>query len=237
MKALLLAAGLGTRLRPLTDTIPKCMVPIHGRPLLDYWLQLLTDAGVNEIAVNTSYLPDVVRDYVAQSPFRDAVRLVHEDALLGTAGTVRNNAEWLRSDAPFFVAHADNLTRFSMEHFTAAHNARPNGCDITMMTFETDHPQSCGIVELDAEGRVVAFHEKQPNPPCNLANAAVFIMQPSVLDMLDKMGADPIDISVDVLPHYLGKMSVWTNRDYHRDIGTLESLQKAEQEFNVRGVA
>jgi len=81
MKALLLAAGLGTRLRPLTNTIPKCMVPVRGRPLLDYWLDLLLSAGIEQLLVNTHYLPDVVREFVRSSQWEARIKLAHEDHL------------------------------------------------------------------------------------------------------------------------------------------------------------
>ncbi len=86
MRALLLAAGLGMRLRPLTDTVPKCLVPIRGKPLLGYWLELFLGGGVERVLVNTHHLPETVRHFVAESPWRERIALVHEDRLLGTGG-------------------------------------------------------------------------------------------------------------------------------------------------------
>src|SRR5688572_30374554 len=106
MRALLLAGGLGTRLRPLTDRIPKCLVPIHGKPLLEYWLDLLFQGGVETALVNTHYLPEPVRAFVEASHWRDRITLVHEDVLLGTGGTVLRNREFFGGEA-FIVAHAD----------------------------------------------------------------------------------------------------------------------------------
>ena len=230
MRALLLAAGFGTRLRPLTDRIPKCLVPIHGRPLLGLWLDMLFPAGIERILVNTHYLPEEVRGFVASSPWRDRIDLVHEDRLLGTGGTVLQNRRFF-GDRAFLVAHADNLTRFDLKAFMAAHEQRPPEAEITMMTFETDRPETCGIVELDDRSRVVGFHEKSPSPPGNRANAAVYVFEPSVLDFLASLGKDTIDISTEVLPRYLGRMSAYHNGDYHRDIGTPESLAAAHREF------
>lgn len=230
MRALLLAGGLGTRLRPLTDTIPKCLVPIRGKPLLAYWLDLLFRSEVDAALVNTHYLPGPVREFVAVSPWRDRITLVHEDVLLGTGGTVLRNRSFFGDEA-FMVAHADNLTRFDPAAFIARHRARPAGCDITMMTFETDDPRSCGIVEEDERGVVRAFHEKVANPPGNHANAAVYIFEPSVIGFLAGLGKDVIDLSTEVIPHYLGRMATFHNTGYHRDIGTPESLARAEREF------
>jgi len=227
MKAVLLAAGFGTRLRPLTDTIPKCLVPIRGRPLLGIWLDLLFPSYVTQALVNTHYLPDAVRAFVGASPWRQRIRLVHEPELLGTGGTLVANRDFL-GDEPFLVAHADNLTRFDVAAFIAAHRHRPAGAEITMMTFATDQPQCCGIVELDEASVVVAFHEKVSNPPGNLANAAVYILEPSVLRFIAGLGKPVVDISTELLPHFLGRISTFQNDDYHRDIGTPESLAKAE---------
>lgn len=230
MKALLLAAGLGTRLRPLTDHVPKCLVQIHGKPLLGYWLDMLLPNGIDRALINTHYLPEPVRAFVKNSPWVESIDLVHEDELLGTGGTVLKNRSYLQH-GPFMLVHADNLTRFDVSAFMAAHASRPAGVDITMMTFYTDAPQSCGIVELDGLGVVRQFHEKVANPPSNFANAAVYIFEPSVIDFLATLNKDVIDISTEVLPAYLGRMHAFHNDNYHRDIGTPESLALAELEF------
>lgn len=231
MRALLLAAGLGTRLRPITDRVPKCLVPIHGMPLLAYWLDLLLTAGIEQVMVNTHYLPGTVRAFVQSSPWRDKIMLVHEDVLLGTGGTILKNREFL-AGGPFMLAHADNLTRFDVHAFMDAHARRQPGVEITMMTFDTDTPQSCGIVELDGRGIVLAFHEKSKTPPGNRANAAVYIFEPTVIEFLASLGKEFIDLSTEVLPKYLGRMQAFHNPDYHRDIGTPESLRLAEQEYS-----
>lgn len=230
MRALLLAAGLGTRLRPITDHIPKCLVQVHGKPLLEYWLDLLLPNGIDQIILNTHYLPDEVRTYIGSTRWRDRVTLVHEKKLLGTGGTVLRNRNFFEG-LPFLVAHADNLTRFNVSAFLARHESRPAGTEITMMTFETDSPRSCGIVEEDGFGVVTAFHEKVENPPGNHANAAVYIFEPGVIAFLDSLGRDVIDLSTEVMPHYIGRICTFHNFDYHRDIGTPESLRLAGIEF------
>ena len=230
MRALLLAAGLGTRLRPITDSIPKCLVPIHGRPLLGYWLDLLCRGGIERILVNMHYFPEQVERFVKDSVWSDKVDLVYESDLLGTGGTVLRNRKWLEK-GPFILAHADNLTRFRVQDFVLRHEMRPAGTDITMMTFDTDAPQTCGIVEEDAAGVVVAFHEKVAYPPGNHANAAVYILEPSVIDFIASLGKDFVDLSTEVIPAYVGRMTTFHNSDYHRDIGNPESLERAQREF------
>ena len=230
MRALLLAAGLGTRLRPLTDSVPKCLVPIHERPLLDYWLELLLGGPIDSVVINTYYLADKVRDFISRSRWRERVMLVHEDSLLGTGGTVLRNRAFFGRE-PFMVVHADNLSVFDVPRFIASHAARPRDAALTMMTFDTDAPQACGIVEQDAGGIVTRMHEKVANPPGTRANAAIYIFEPEVVDFIASLGRPVVDLSTEVLPHFMGRIWSFHNAGYHRDIGSPESLRKAQSEF------
>jgi len=230
MRALLLAAGLGTRLRPLTNNIPKCLVPVNERPLLDYWLELLITQGIERVLINTHYLADVVKQYIAESRWTKQIEIVHEELLLGTGGTILHNRDFFK-EQPFLVAHGDNLTVFDVNNLISRHEKRPNNIDITMMTFETDTPSACGIVEENDGGIVTAFHEKVVNPPGNRANGAVYIFEPSVIDFLVGLKSDAIDLSREVLPHFMGRIYTYFNRGYLRDIGTPESLHQAEKEI------
>lgn len=230
MKALLLAAGEGTRLRPITNEIPKCLVPINGKPLLEYWLENLTKAGVKEFLINTSYLHTQVETFVAKSIYKDKITLVYEKELLNTGGTLFENREFFSTE-PFFLIHADNLSFCDFEAFINSHTNRPQNCDITMMLFSSDNPSSCGIVELDEMEIVQQFYEKVQNPPSNLANGAVYICEPSIFDFLESLGQEKIDFSLDVLPAYMGKINTFVNDTYHRDIGTVESFAMAQIEI------
>jgi len=226
----LLAAGIGSRLRPLTNTTPKCLVQVGGRPLLDYWLDLVFAGGIERALLNTHWLADQVETHVAASPWRSRVDLVHEAALLGTGGTILANRDWFGQQA-FLVAHADNLTDFDVAGFISAHRSRPPGCMMTMLSFCTDDPASCGILELDSRNCVIAFHEKVKNPPGNLANGAVYIFEPDVIEDIARLGKSAVDLSTEIIPGYLGQiLSVETN-GYHRDIGNPESLHRARSEF------
>lgn len=230
MRALLLAAGFGTRLRPLTETIPKCLVPIAGRPLLDYWLELLSRGGISKVLVNLHYLPDAVRSFLATSTYPLEITTVFEERLLGTAGTLLKNREFFRQQ-PVMLIHADNLSRFNVGEFVQKFCDRERGIDITMMTFHTDAPEACGIVELDEAGVVRRFHEKVKNPPGNLANAAVYIVAPAVVEFIASLDEEVIEFTTDVLPHYLGRINTFHNQIYHRDIGTMENLTAARLEY------
>jgi mannose-1-phosphate guanylyltransferase len=233
MRALLLAAGIGSRLRPLTNTTPKCLVPVHDRPLLDYWLDLVFEGGIERALLNTHWLAEQVRQHVANSPWRSRIDLVHEDELLGTGGTVLANWSWFQDDA-FLVAHADNLTDFDVPGLIAAHRNRPKGHVMTMLGFRTDNPSSCGILELDRQNTVLAFHEKVANAPGNLANGAVYIFEPEVIADIAKLGKDVVDLSTEIIPNYMGRILCAETNGYHRDIGNLESLRRAHSEFKQK---
>jgi mannose-1-phosphate guanylyltransferase len=206
---------------------------VHGRPLLDYWLDLVFEGGVERVLLNTHWLAPQVHNHVATSSWATRIDLVHENELLGTGGTVLANREWFQNRV-FLLAHADNLTDFDVAHFIRAHESRPKGHVITMLGFRTDDPSSCGILELDQQNTVLAFHEKVPNPPGNLANGAVYIFEPEVLDAIASLGKPFVDLSTEVIPKFLGRILCVETGGYHRDIGTKESLRKANSEFKQR---
>lgn len=230
MRALLLAAGLGTRLRPITDSIPKCLVPLNGKPLLEYWLDNLSSVGVTQFLINSSYLHEQVEDYVKNSPYKEQISLVYESELLNTAGTLLKNRDFFKNEA-FMLVHADNLCFCDFNSFLQSHETRDTKCDITMMIFRTDTPSSCGIVELDKNSIVQKFYEKVQNPPSNLANGAVYICEPNIFTFLDSLKKENIDFSNEVLPKYLGRINTFLNDVYHRDIGTVESYEIAKSDI------
>lgn len=226
MKALLLAAGFGTRLRPLTDSIPKCLVPLGGRPLLEIWLSELAKAGIGPFLVNTHYLGERVESYVAKSKYAKDVTLVREAALLGTAGTLKTNLEFF-DDHDGLLVHADNYCEADLQHFVRVHHSRPSYCLMTMMTFRTAIPSSCGIVELDDQGVVQSFHEKTASPPGNLANGAVYILSSDLLSRMRTDFQNAIDFSTDVLPHLMGAIYTYETDGIFLDVGTPESYEQA----------
>jgi mannose-1-phosphate guanylyltransferase len=232
--ALLLAAGRGSRLLPLTKTLPKCLAPILGRPLLDVWFSLLERGPQPECCwLNTSYLPDLVRAHVTRKKLALSfpVHLFHEPTLLGTGGT-------LRALLPNFcgrdllLAHADNLTWFNLSDFYQAHLERPASAEITMMTFECDSPSSCGIAVTDQDGILTEFHEKVMDAPSKIANGAVYLFSPKALLKLQQLGPF-VDISSQVVPAFLNNIYCWRNTIYHRDIGNPQALAAAQSEFRT----
>jgi mannose-1-phosphate guanylyltransferase len=229
VKAFLLAAGLGTRLRPITDTIPKCMLVIDDRPLLDIWLDRLAAAGVDEVLVNLHHLPEVVRRHLAARTGPPSVRTVFEPALLGSAGTLLANRAWVE-DEPFFLAcNADNLTDFDLRLLIDAQSA--HGPVATLTVFHSDNPSAGGVVELDASGKIVGFVEKPIEPVSDLVNAGIYAFQPGVLDDIK---ATPADIGYDLLPQLVDRARAVPVESYFRDVGTADAYQRAREEWPAR---
>ena len=227
MRAILLAAGFGTRLRPLTDSLPKCLVPIAGEPLLGIWLRRLSAAGVRPFLVNTHYLSNQVADYLAHSPYADTVSIRHEETLLGTAGTLLANIDFLAEEDGLLV-HADNWCLADFRQFIAAHECRTPGCVMTMMVFRSDNPSSCGIVETDSFGVVQGFHEKVANPPGNLANGAVYLLGTEFLQLMRTEFCGVSDFSTEVLPHLIGRIQAHEVAAPFLDVGTPATYAQAE---------
>jgi mannose-1-phosphate guanylyltransferase len=226
MRALLLAAGLGTRLRPLTDTMPKCLVPIKGEPLLGIWLERLTQAGIGPFLVNTHHLAAQVEAFIQESSFHAQVTLVNEPKLLGTAGTLIANLGFFQREDGLLI-HADNYCLANFTEFQHAHRNRPPECVMTMMTFRTTDPSSCGIVELDDRGVVIGFHEKVAKPPGNLANGAVYIFSNELLDRLNTDLQMVKDFSTEVLNHFVGNIYSYETSAMFLDVGTSKTYEQA----------
>jgi mannose-1-phosphate guanylyltransferase len=232
MKAFLLAAGVGSRLRPITDTIPKCMVAIDGQPLLDIWLDAFTEAGIDEVLVNLHHLPDVVARHLGARIGPPSVRTFFEPELLGSAGTLAANREWVDGDEPFLVCNADNLTDFDLRSLVQTH--RDHDAIATLSVFHSDRPWAGGVVEIDGVGRVIGFAEKPANPVSDLTNAGMYAFHPSVLDEIDE--APPKDIGFDLLPRLVGRARAVLVEGYFRDIGTADAYRRARKEWPVRAL-
>ncbi len=228
-RALLLAGGIGSRLRPLTDSIPKCLVPIAGRPLLSYWFDTLFQAGLKRALVNTHHHVEQVREFCGRSIWQSRIDLVHEEHLLGTCGTLRLNSAYF-DNRPFWLIHADNLSRFDPIRMWERHLTRPSGCLGTMMTFETDNPTQCGIVSMEAHGVIKSYHEKVSNPPGRIANGAVFILEASIFRILECF-PEASDFCGEIVPALVNQLVSFHNDQFHRDIGTPESYELACKEF------
>jgi len=233
MKAFLLAAGMGTRLRPLTDHTPKCMLPIGGRPMLDLWLDAFSMAGVDEVLVNLHHCPEIVAAHLEARRSGPTVRAVLEPELLGSAGTLRANASWVAGEELFLACHADNLTDFDLTVLVEAH--RRGGALATLALFRSDNPSACGIVELDQHGTVIAFTEKPEHPSGNLANAGMYAFDPRAI--ADIQGPAPRDIGYHLLPGLVGRAKGVTVEGYFRDIGDPASYRAGQAAWAARAKA
>lgn len=225
VRALLLAAGRGTRLRPAAPGIPKCLVPVAGKALLDHWLDALEAAGIREVLVNTHHLAEQVRAHLAAA--REVrgldIREAHEPALLGSAGTIAANRDWGAGAEAVLVVYADNLSTIDLRALIARH--RDGGMALTMALFRAPDPRACGIATLDEGGRVVRFVEKPEAPESDLANAGLYVLAPAAWEEIAGLCAH--DLGHDVLPRFAGRMLGVPLAGYHRDIGTPEALARA----------
>lgn len=229
MRAILLAAGLGTRLRPLTNTVPKCLITIKGTPLLEIWINKLLNAGIESILVNTHHHADKVATFLTNSKYRNRIVVVYEPQLLGTAGTLLTNLPFFQGDDGI-LAHADNYFLEDLSNLLAAHKMRSLGCEITMLTFRSETPSTCGIVEVDKLGVVTSFHEKVVAPPGNLANGALYLLSSEFIARLPLDWTSAQDFSTDILPSLVGKIQTYETTQLFLDIGTPGTYARAQDD-------
>ncbi len=229
MRAILLAAGLGTRLRPLTDTTPKCLVPIKGKPLLDIWCEDLLAAGVTRLLINLHHKSELVQQHLAQSKFAKDIETVFEPALLGTAGTLNKNKHFFEGRDGILL-HADNYCEADIAKIMSAHTNRHPGCDLTMLAFRTPTPQTCGVLEVNDQSVLTRMYEKSHDDHGNLANAAFYVLSKKLIAEL----RDETDFSNEVIPKYFGKALVVETAETFIDIGTPESYAHAQMVAKTR---
>ena len=228
MQALILAAGLGTRLKPITNHTPKCLVEINGRKLIDIWLDLLRYIGGVEYLLNTHHLSEQVEEHLKKhSLFKSKIKICYEKKLLGTAGTLLKNISSIRKDLIFL--HADNYTNDNLKEFVTAHNNRPSRCLMTMLNFRTNEPKKCGIIKVDKDRIMTSFVEKPKTNIGNLANGAIYIMSKKFIDEFALNFNSSEDFSADVLPNCTGKVYTYETKNFFIDIGSPESLDLANR--------
>lgn len=235
MKAFLLAAGLGTRLRPLTDSTPKCLLPIAGVPLLEIWLRHLEEHRVDEVLVNTHWLHGQVEVYLAaRPPGRVKVRVFYEEQLLGSAGTLWANRDWVNRE-PFYIIYGDNLTRVDLGAMLAFHRAHQ--LPLTLGVFKAPDPRRAGIVTLDDDGTVTRFIEKPARPESDLGAAGIYVADFRIFEYFKGVSlpaGSPLDLSYHILPALAGRMKAYLLREPLIDIGTPESYALAQQNWAGR---
>lgn len=199
MKALLLTAGEGQRLRPLTADRPKPMVPVAGTPMVAYALAWLKANGVTEVALNTHYKPEPLMRFVGDgSAFGLSVRYSRERVLLGSSGALAPLRDFLAGDDPFLVVYGDVLTDLRLEPVLADH--RLARADATIVLTQVDDPRRAGMVELDPAGWVQSLIEKpvEWTAPDAWANAGIYLLGPRVWDFVPPEGFH--DFAFDLFP-------------------------------------
>lgn len=230
-RAILLAGGLGTRLHPLTQELPKPMVPVLGRPWLDHLIERLADAGIADIVLSLRHGKDVVMEHFTNKPPR-GVRLHYavEPLPLGTGGAIRFAAGAVAGtaagaavgrDGPFLVFNADVVQTFDIRGLLAFHRER--GAQVTIALVEVEDPSAFGAVELDAEGRVLRFVEK-PRPgetTSRLVNAGIYVFEPEVLRWIP--AGREVSVERETFPALVAagaKVYGCACEGYWKDIGT-----------------
>jgi len=227
MRAMIMAAGLGTRLMPLTATLPKPMVPIAGRPAVGHILDLLRRHGVTEVVVNLHHFPHTIRDYFGDgSHMGMSIRWAYEEELLGTAGGVKNNQSFLKG-GPFLVMSGDSLTDLDLTVLAAGH--RSTGGIATLVTKQVDDTTQYGVVVVDEHRRILGFQEK-PAPEdalSDLCNCGIYLFEPEVFEYIP---ADTFydfgrqvfnDLLAKDLPFHTHPIS-----GYWSDVGSLEDYRQ-----------
>ncbi len=225
MKAFLLAAGHGTRLRPLTDTMPKCMVPIRGRAMLDIWLEICEHAGIDEVLINLHAHSEPVRAALQRSKRGVKVHLSKEPVLLGSAGTLVCNRDWVATEPYFWVLYADVLTNANLNEMLQFHlKSAPVA---TIGSCRVKDPSRCGVLTFDPNFLVREFVEKPAHPRSDWAFSGIMIATPMLLDSIPSRL--PVDLGFDVLPRLVGRMRAYPISDYLTDVGTMENYEAAQE--------
>ncbi|MCB0117262.1 MAG: nucleotidyltransferase family protein [Caldilineaceae bacterium] len=241
-KALILAAGEGTRLRPLTLQRPKPMLPIKGKPLLEYTVGWLRSHGVDQIAMNLHYKPETILEHFGDGrAFGVELTYSHERELLGTAGAVRSLKTFLEDDGPFVLVYGDVLTDLDLGQLLQFHRQavqRDPSARITLSLYSVPNPTEVGLVDLAPDGKVLRFVEKPKAEEVftDLANAGVLVIEPSVIEHIP---ADTFyDFGHDLFPKLLAageSIYGWKIPDgtYLLDIGSPEKYAQAQQDAPI----
>jgi len=231
MKAIILAAGLGLRLKPLTDTVPKVMLPIKGKPLLEYLIDNLKEYGIKDIGMNLFYLPDVITDYFGSGEMK-GVKLVYkkEKTMLGTSGTLNQFIDWIGKD-DFLIVYGDNF--FHLDYDSLIKESQKNKNSLaTICVQHLENLEGKGLVSLGKNNRIVSFIEKPEHPEkfhTDLVNAGIYYLKNEVLNFIPKNVFS--DFSKDIFPALLKDnkiLSAYIIKEPLIDIGTLKSYNSVK---------
>ena len=215
---LLLAAGLGTRLSPLTDKTPKCLLPVFQKPILKYWLDQALETADSNIYINVHHLSVEVIKYIESNyPSQERINVLYEPKLLGTARTLLQLFE--KSKKGILAIHVDNYSTINLCDFVKFSEFY-NHDQCVIATFKTADFQNSGMVKVKSSGLIVEYHHKPEYSDLNLANAGIFYLPISILHELHENSNPFRDISQDILPKLLGRAISYLIEGIHVDIGT-----------------
>jgi mannose-1-phosphate guanylyltransferase len=231
MKAVILAGGLGTRLRPITYRTPKPLVPLLGKPLVMHIIDSLPPR-VDTVVLAVSYMKDVLEEYFQVNDCGRKIILVNETSPLGTGGAIKNVEEHL--DDTFMVINGDVLTSIDFESMVKYH--REKGGIGTISLWQVENPTAFGVIGMDRDSRITVFQEKpsQAEAVSNMINAGVYVFEP---DMLDNIGRGAVSIEREVFPKVLDQgLYGYRYGGYWVDCGTRESYLKAQRTLMDLGI-
>ena len=228
MKALVLAAGRGSRLGNITENLPKPLVEVKNKPVIDYLICKLIDLNVSEIFINMHYKHELLEKFILDSNYRTKITLIYEPELLGTAGTLKSLIDVLSTE-DFIVMHADNYFQDDLKILKQKHLATNSDYLITLGTFLVLNPEKFGTFELTDDHDVIKFFEKQKDSPSKIANSAIYFMKPGIKEVVNTLNEYENDISLHVIPKLLGKIKAFELTGYFYDIGTPENLLLANE--------
>ena len=228
MKALVLAAGRGSRLGKITENLPKPLVEVKNKPVIDYLIRKLIDLNVSEIFINMHYKHELLEKFILESKYKTKITLIYEPKLLGTAGTLKSLIDELSTE-DFIVMHADNYFQDDLKILKEKHLATDSDYLITLGTFLVLNPEKFGTFELTDDHDVIKFFEKQKDSPSKIANSAIYFMKPGIKEVVNTLNEYENDISLHVIPKLLGKIKAFELTGYFYDIGTPENLLLANE--------
>ncbi|ASI98796.1 sugar phosphate nucleotidyltransferase [Thermococcus celer] len=230
MKAVILAGGFGTRLRPLSSTRPKPMIPVLGKPNLQYLLESLEKIPeIDEVILSVHYMRGEIREFVEEkmADYPKDIRFVNDPMPLETGGALKNVEDYVDED--FLVIYGDVFTNFNFSELIEAH--RKNDGLVTVAVTKVYDPERYGVVETEDEGRIVYFEEKPHRPRSNLVDAGIYVVNKKVLEGIPK--GKEVYFEREILPKYVSSGEVYAYkipREYHWvDLGTPDDLFYAHQ--------
>lgn len=229
VKAVILAGGFGTRLRPLSCTRPKLLFPIGNKPLLDWTLKNLSKSGVDEVILAVNYMAEAFIHRYGNTAYHMKLHYSRETVPLGTGGPLKKAEDLIGQGEPFLVLNGDIFTTINYSEVVKKH--KKNDAVATIMLYEVEDPSRYGTVELTKDNRVIKFVEKPPKgkAPSHLINAGIYVLEPEILDYIPT--GQRVSIEREVFPKLAAKKKLYAFNfeGLWMDIGKHEDYLRANQ--------